>query len=189
VAGGRAQIEVGLEQARAADVPRPLGIALHARGLAARLDGGDGLDDMNAAVAALAGIGARVDQCRALVDLGASLLADDRRDDARPPLREAGDLARRIKADEVAERADYHLRRAGGRPSLDTVTRPGGLTGSELRVARLAARGLTNGEIASELVVTPHTVRFHLGRIYRKLGIEGRDEVAAALAEPDPATP
>ena len=46
MAAGREQIELGIEQARAADVPRPLGIALHARGLAERLAGGDGLDDM-----------------------------------------------------------------------------------------------------------------------------------------------
>ncbi len=117
VAAGREQIEVGLAQARAADVPRPLGIALHARGLVDRMDGGDGLADLNGAVEALAGVGARSDHARALVDLGSSLLADDRRDEARATLREAGDLARRIGADEVAERADYGLRRAGGRPA------------------------------------------------------------------------
>ena len=181
VAGGLDQIEVGLEQARSADVPRPLGIALHARGLVARLDGGDGMADLQAAVEALEGIGARVDHARVLVDMGAALVADERRDDARGPLHQGGDLARRIGADEVAERADYHLRRAGGRPSRDTVDRPGGLTDSELRVARLAARGLTNAQIASELVVTPHTVRFHLGRAYRKLDVSGRDQLPGAL--------
>ena len=181
VAAGREQIEVGLEQARAADVPRPLGIALHARGLVDRMDGGDGMADLQAAVQELEGVGARVDHVRALVDLGAALVADDRRDDARAPLHDAADRARRIGADEVAERADYHLRRAGGRPSRDDPDRPGGLTDSELRVARLAARGLTNAQIASELVVTPHTVRFHLGRAYRKLDVAGRDQLPGAL--------
>ena len=184
VAAGREQIELGIQQARAADVPRPLGIALHARGLVDRLGRGDGLDDMTAAAEALAGVGARVDQARVLVDLGASLLADDRREDARPRLHEAGDLARRIGADEVADRADHHLRRAGGRPSRDTIERPGGLTDSELRVARLAARGLTNAQIATELVVTPHTVRFHLGRAYRKLDVAGREDLGPAIGEP-----
>ena len=75
LAAGREQIEVGLAQARAADVPRPLGIALHARALVDRLDGGDGLDDLHAAVQALAGVGALVDHARALVDLGDALLA------------------------------------------------------------------------------------------------------------------
>jgi len=181
LAAGREQIEVGLAQARAADVPRPLGIALQARGLVDRMDGGDGLADLREAVQALAGVGARAEQGRALVDLGDALLAEGRRDDARVALHEAGDLARRTGADEVAERADYHLRRAGGRPSRESNTRPGGLTDSELRVARLAARGLTNAQIASELVVTPHTVRFHLGRAYRKLDVAGREELPEAL--------
>ena len=48
-------------------------------------------------------------------------------------------------------------------------------------MARLAARGLTNAQIASELVVTPHTVRFHLGRAYRKLDVAGREELPEAL--------
>src|SRR5690606_41225749 len=45
------------------------------------------------------------------------------------------------------------------------------ISASELRVARLAALGLTNAEIADELVVTPHTVRFHLRGAYRKLEV------------------
>ena len=178
---GREEIEMGLQQARGADVPRPLGIALHARGLVARVDGGDGIDDMTGAVEALGQSGALVEQARALVDLGASLLADGRQEDARAQLHEAGRLARRTGASDVGERADYHLRRAGGRPATGAATRPGGLTDSELRVARLATRGLTNAQIASELVVTPHTVRFHLGRAYRKLDVSGRDELPEAL--------
>ena len=51
-------------------------------------------------------------------------------------------------------------------------------------MARLAARGLTNAQIAIELVVTPHTVRFHLGRAYRKLEVSGREDLGAALDEP-----
>lgn len=115
-----------------------------------------------------------------LVELGASLLADGRREEARAPLHDGGDLARRIGADETAERADGHLRRAGGRPPASSGA-PGGLSPSELRVARLATRGLTNAEIAAELVVTPHTVRFHLGRVYRKLGVSSREDLGAAL--------
>lgn len=183
VAAGRESIEVGLAQARGADVPRPLGLALQARGLLERQDGGDGLDDLAAAADAFEGVGARTDRARVLVDLGAALLADGRREDARGPLHDAGDLAHRIGADDVAERADYHLRRAGGRPSRIPAHRPGGLTDSELRVARLAARGLTNAQIATELVVTPHTVRFHLGRAYRKLDVSGREELPEALDE------
>lgn len=180
---GRELVELDLSQARAADVPRPTGIALHMRGLVARLEGGDGIQDLTQAAQLLGEVGARVDQARALVEIGASLLADGHRDEARPHLHAGADLARRIGADDTVERADYHLRRAGGRPRSADDTRPGGLTASELRVARLAARGLTNAQIAAELVVTPHTVRFHLGHAYRKLEVSGREALGAALGD------
>jgi DNA-binding NarL/FixJ family response regulator len=55
------------------------------------------------------------------------------------------------------------------------------LTPSELRVARLAAEGRANREIAHELYVTLKTVEGHLARTYTKLGIEGRSELARVL--------
>ena len=57
------------------------------------------------------------------------------------------------------------------------------LTVSEIRVARLASSGLSTREIAEQLVVTPRAVAFHLGNVYRKLGISGRRELTAALGE------
>jgi DNA-binding CsgD family transcriptional regulator len=51
------------------------------------------------------------------------------------------------------------------------------LTASEQRVADLVAQGLTNKEIAAELVITPRTVEAHLTRIYAKLGIRSRVEL------------
>ncbi|GHG49650.1 AAA family ATPase [Streptomyces griseocarneus] len=56
-----------------------------------------------------------------------------------------------------------------------------GLTGAEARVAALAARGQANRAIAAGLSVTPRTVELHLTRVYRKLGINGRPELAEAL--------
>jgi DNA-binding CsgD family transcriptional regulator len=56
------------------------------------------------------------------------------------------------------------------------------LTPSELRVARLAAEGRSNREIAYELYVTLKAVEGHLARAYTKLGIEGRSQLARALA-------
>jgi DNA-binding NarL/FixJ family response regulator len=52
------------------------------------------------------------------------------------------------------------------------------------RIAELAADGLANREIAQTLYVTTHTVEFHLRNAYRKLGIDGRGELPAALEEP-----
>ena len=56
------------------------------------------------------------------------------------------------------------------------------LTPSEARVAAQAATGMTNREIAQALFVTSKTVENQLSRVYQKLGIKGRDALAAALA-------
>ena len=55
------------------------------------------------------------------------------------------------------------------------------LTEAELRVAVLAADGLTDREICGQLYLSPKTVEFHLGRVYRKLGVRGRTELARRL--------
>jgi DNA-binding CsgD family transcriptional regulator len=58
---------------------------------------------------------------------------------------------------------------------------PDELTASEERVARLAATGLTNRQIAASLQVSPKTVETHLGRVYRKLDIRTRAELGARM--------
>jgi DNA-binding NarL/FixJ family response regulator len=55
------------------------------------------------------------------------------------------------------------------------------LTSGELRVAELAADGLTNREIAEKLYVTVRTVESHLSNAYRKLGAQTRTELAVQL--------
>ena len=59
------------------------------------------------------------------------------------------------------------------------------LTAAELRVALRAVTGLSNREVARELFVTPKTVEFHLARIFRKLGVGSRQELAAIFTERD----
>jgi DNA-binding CsgD family transcriptional regulator len=56
------------------------------------------------------------------------------------------------------------------------------LTAQELQIAQLAAKGLSNREIGQKLFVSPRTVSTHLYRIYPKLGISARGELASALA-------
>lgn len=60
-----------------------------------------------------------------------------------------------------------------------------GLTGSEIQVARLAATGVNNPTIASTLFISRRTVEATLSRVYRKLGVAGRSELAGALAQLD----
>jgi DNA-binding CsgD family transcriptional regulator len=68
-----------------------------------------------------------------------------------------------------------------GRTGLRGGNAAGQLTPSEQRAAELAARGLSNKEIARELVVTVHTVEVHLSRVYAKLGVSSRGRLAAQL--------
>jgi DNA-binding NarL/FixJ family response regulator len=56
----------------------------------------------------------------------------------------------------------------------------------ERRVAQMAAAGSSNKEIAQALFVTVKTVEMHLGRVYRKLQLESRGQLGAALAAPEP---
>jgi DNA-binding CsgD family transcriptional regulator len=69
----------------------------------------------------------------------------------------------------------------GARPRRDWRVGVEALTPSELRVARLAADGRTNREIAQALYVTLKTVEGHLAQVYGKLEIGGRDELRQAL--------
>ena len=71
-------------------------------------------------------------------------------------------------------------------PTLDTVvpeTYPAGLSTREVDVLRLAARGMTNAEVAEELFISPRTVNWHLGSIYRKLGCSSRTEATRFAVE------
>jgi DNA-binding CsgD family transcriptional regulator/tetratricopeptide (TPR) repeat protein len=76
-----------------------------------------------------------------------------------------------------AARAQDLLDRLGGR------RRSGALTEGELRVARLAAQGRTNAEIAGELFISIHTVESNLTRIYRTLGVRSRTQLARSLTD------
>lgn len=108
-------------------------------------------------------------------------------------LRRAG--RRRLAVDAlVAARREMHA--LGARPALELCTRElsacgirperddpatSRMTAQELTVARLAAQGLTNRQIASELIVSVKTVEYHLGHIYPKLGVRSRAGLAGAL--------
>jgi len=111
--------------------------------------------------------------------LGTALRRARRRRDAREQLERGADLAHRCGADVLAARARAELVSVGARPRRAAFSGISSLTASELRVARLAATGKTNREIAQELVVSVKTISAQLTAIYRKLDVHDR----AALAE------
>lgn len=174
-----------LELARACGAPRSIGIALRAAGVA---EGGDaGVELLREAVGVLAGSSGRLEHARALVALGSALRRGGARADAREPLREALDLARRCGATALATEARDELAATGARVRREYMHGMESLTPSERRVAGMAAEGMSNREIAQALFVTVKTVEVHLGHAYAKLDISSRRELPQALGAP--ATP
>jgi putative nucleotidyltransferase with HDIG domain len=98
--------------------------------------------------------------------------------------RVAADVARELDAEVVAGRLDGEvvaavLQAAGVRAGAAPRAFPSGLTGREVEVLRLVARGLSNKEIAAQLGLSPKTVGHHVGHVYLKVGVSTR--AAAAL--------
>ena len=106
---------------------------------------------------------------------------------ARRLLREGVEDAHQCGANALAARGNEELAATGARPRGKLLSGVDELTASERRVAHMAAEGLSNKEIAQALFVTAKTVEQHLGRAYRKLGINSRRHLTAALAGRDEA--
>jgi DNA-binding CsgD family transcriptional regulator len=92
-------------------------------------------------------------------------------------------MAHRCGAPPLAQRAEQELAATGARPRRVMLTGVESLTASERRVAQLAARALSNPEIAQALFVTRKTVEKHLSNVYTKLGVRSREELPAALEQ------
>jgi DNA-binding NarL/FixJ family response regulator len=120
---------------------------------------------------------------RSLVELGVAARRERRPADAREPLREGAELALRCGASMLAEQAASELAAAGDQPRRVGAERRDELTAAELRVARMAAEGMTNREIAQALFLTEKTIEHHLSSVYRKLGIRSRVHLVRALPD------
>ena len=83
----------------------------------------------------------------------------------------------------LARQAETDLRATGAKPRRVRLTGIDALTASELRIAELAAGGLTNREIAQALYVTARTVEGHLTNVFRKLDIRARGNLPTALID------
>ena len=126
---------------------------------------------------ALGSGGRPLEMGRSLLALGAVRRRLKRKHLAADALTAAIDMFDRLPAPIWAERARREAGRLGGRdgPAADE----GSLSATEREIVRLARRGRTNREIAGELDVSPKTVEWNLTRIYRKLGVRSRTELAA----------
>jgi len=122
------------------------------------------------------------DRARTLLAFGAALRRAKRKADARERLEEAAAAFTGLGATIFAERAQAELGRISGRRRSE-----GGLTPTERQIAELVADGRSNKEVAAALFVTVKTVEANLSRVYAKLGLRSRVELARHLAEREPA--
>lgn len=159
--------------------PGPLARSLRLLGLAT--GGSEGIELLREAVAVSGGSPWLLEHATSQVELGAALRRANRRSEAREQLQIGLELAQRCGALGLTERAMTELRATGARPRRAMVTGRDALTPSELRVAELVSAGMTNREVAQRLFVTQKTVETHMARVFRKLGIESRAQIAGAL--------
>ena len=150
---------------------------VQARSLALLADGEAAERSYRDAIERLERTGLRTDLARAELVYGEWLRRENRRVDARAPLRRAHDTFADIGAEAFAARARRELLATG-----ETVRRrePGAdieLTEQETQIVRLALRGQTNPEIATQLFISPRTVEWHLRKVFGKLGITSRKEL------------
>ena len=140
-----------------------------------------GLEALEAAVERLESSQAALERARGLVEFGAALRRSGRRRDAREPLLHGLDLAQRCGAVALVARAKDETRIAGAKPRRTAVSGVDSLTERERQVAMLAARGMSNRQIADSLVVTLKTVEWHLRQSFRKLDVDSRVKLRELL--------
>ena len=178
----RSTLDAFEAKGRALDRAWVLATAGRCRGLLAAATG-----DREASLAAFEGALAQHQRVARPFDLGRTLLAkgtvlrhDRQRRAARESLEEALAFFQQLGAPLWAEKARAELARIGGRAPAS-----GQLTPTEQRVAALVADGSSNKEVAAALVVTVKTVEANLSRVYAKLGVRSRTELARRLSRAD----
>lgn len=182
-AEGRELAEHGQALAARWGTPRAVGMGLLAAGVTT--GGTAGVELLEEAVRTFEGGPGPREHQRAQYLLGKALLARDDRKGAREHLRRAADGCTRTGERLLLDATRTALLAAGGRPGPQGGSALDTLTGSERRVAGLAAGGDGNRAIAEALFVTVRTVEMHLTSVYKKLNVTGRAELAAALARRD----
>jgi DNA-binding CsgD family transcriptional regulator len=184
-----AEQALALVARRAAASPTPLTLGLLARSRALLGSETDAETSYQEAISHLQHARGRAHLARAELLYGEWLRREKRQRDAREHLQAAYDMFREIGADGFAERARLELAATGRTARQPASSHSGGLTPQELQVATLAAAGFTNPEIASRLFISPKTVDYHLGKVFRKLGVGSRRQLARVPLDQADAVP
>jgi DNA-binding CsgD family transcriptional regulator len=125
----------------------------------------------------------RLELARAQLLYGEWLRRQGRRVDARAQLRTAHDAFTAMGVEAFADRAGRELLATGETVRRRTVEAQGELTAQEAHIARLAADGLTNPEIAAQLYLSPRTVEWHLRKVFTKRGVSTRRQLRGSLID------
>jgi ATP/maltotriose-dependent transcriptional regulator MalT len=159
-----------------------LGIEVRSRAL---LTDGDAAESLyRESIQRLSRARLRTEVSRAHLLYGEWLRREKRRVDARAELRTAHMQFTSIGMEAFAERARTELLATGENVRKRTVETFEDLTAQELHIARLARDGLSNPDIGARLFLSPRTVEWHLRKVFGKLGIRSRHELATALRSP-----
>jgi DNA-binding CsgD family transcriptional regulator len=124
----------------------------------------------------------RAQLARAHLLYGEWLRRERRRGEAREPLRTAHEMLDAMGIAAFAERASRELLATGETARKRTVETAVELTAQEAQVARLARDGLSNPQIGARLFISARTVQYHLGKVFTKLDITSRSQLAQALS-------
>jgi len=181
--GDRTRLEFALEwlseRTRAVRSDWARGIEARVRALLSEGEVADAL--YRESVAQLSGTRARLELARTHLLYGEWLRRERRRVDAREHLRTAFEALTGMGADAYARRAERELLATGEHARKRTVDTLGDLTPQETQIAHLVAEGNTNREIAAQLFISPSTVEYHLRKVFRKLGVKSRTQLASRL--------
>lgn len=169
------------EMARVSGTPWALGVCAATRALVSEGQTADGLH--REAIERLDEAETRMDSARARLRYGEWLRGERRRAEARAQLSEAHAMLGEAGAEAFAERARRELQSAGVKVRKQSSVSEAVLTEKEVEIARLAGAGLTNPEIGARLFLSPHTVEWHLRKVFAKLGISSRKEIGSTQLE------
>ncbi|NUP47858.1 MAG: AAA family ATPase [Catenulispora sp.] len=165
------------------------GLGVEARSQALLSEGVEAEALHREAVERLARSGPRPELARAHLLYGEWLRRENRRTDARMELHTAYAMFTDLGIEAFAERARRELAACGANTRKRVVETVDPLTAQEELIARLARDGRTNPEIGTQLFISARTVEWHLRRVFAKLGITSRRELASALPSADGTEP